>query len=430
MPDIPLVRHKSSKIYQKACDLIPAGVSSPVRAFGGLNQTPLIVESGCKEKVVDVDGFSYIDFCCSWGALIHGHAHPSIIKASRNRMDQGSSFGITTAIEGQLAQKIREHMPSLEKIRFVSSGTEATMSAARLARGFTGRDLLVKFAGHYHGHADSFLVEAGSGVVNVGPTASSAGVCQDVVKNTLVLPFNDFEGCYQLFKEHGKKIAAVILEPIAANMGVVFPVSGFLQMLREETLKMGALLIFDEVITGFRVALRGAGALYDVKPDLTCLGKVIGGGFPAAAFGGRADVMDYLAPKGPVYQAGTLSGNPVAMEAGFQTISLCEKKGFYQMLEEKTASIVNPVRQLIEEKELNVCIHQSGSLFTLFFGRRKVENLEDVKACDIGQFNRFFQALFQKGIYLSPSQFEANFVSSAHSTESLHYTRDSILAFL
>ncbi len=420
-------RVKSEKIYRTSCRVIPKGVNSPVRAFPGLEQTPLIVNSGYGDKIVDVDGNTFIDFCCSWGALIHGHAHPRIVEAAQKRVAMGSTFGITTPVEAELAQLIVEHVPSVEKIRFVSSGTEATMSAVRLARGFTKRDLLIKFVGHYHGHADSFLVQAGSGLA---VQSSSAGVPDDFVKHTLCLPFNDFEACRKAFSDYGERIAAVILEPIAANMGLVFPKEGFLQMLREETGNAGALLIFDEVITGFRVSLGGAQELYGIEPDLTCFGKIVGGGFPAAAFGGKGEIMDYLAPEGPVYQAGTLSGNPVAMEAGLQALKLCASPGFYRTLEERTKSLIEPLQEYIEEEDLPLCLHSQGSLFTLFFGKKKIESMEDVKKCDREQFVRFFQALFNQGIYIVPSQFEANFVSAAHSTESLAFARESMLKIL
>lgn len=423
-------RKRSAEIYKRSCEVIPGGVNSPVRSFPGLEQTPMVVESGRGDTLTDVDGCTYIDYCGSWGALIHGHAHPRIITATLKRVEQGSSFGITTAIEALLAELIVAHVPGIEKIRFVSSGTEATMTAIRLARGFTRRDLIIKFSGNYHGHADPFLVQAGSGVLQLNPTSSSAGVPQDAVKHTLCLPYNDKEACQRAFNDYGDKIAAVILEPIAANMGVVKPSRAFLSMLREETEKHKALLIFDEVITGFRIAAGGAAEYFGITPDLACFGKIVGGGFPAAAFGGRREIMEHLAPLGSVYQAGTLSGNPVAMEAGYQSVSLCLAPGFYQNLQEKTDIITQPIRELIEKKELNLCLHQVGSLFTLFFGKREIHNLEDVKGCDVERFNRFFQTLFQQGIYFSPSQFEANFISSAHTTENLIYTRDCILDFL
>jgi len=427
---IPLNRKKSQSIYDRSYGVIPGGVNSPVRSFPGLTQTPLVAERGSGDKVTDYDGYTYIDYCGSWGALIHGHAHPKIVEAASNRLAMGSSFGMTTAIEAQIAESIVEYVPGIEKIRFVSSGTEATMSVIRLARGYTGRDLIIKFIGNYHGHSDTFLVQAGSGLTLLTPASSSAGVPEDFVKHTLCLPYNDMESCRHILRTRGHQIAAVILEPIAANMGLVLPSQDFLSMLREETEKQGTLLIFDEVITGFRVALGGAAEYFGILPDLSCFGKIIGGGFPAAAFGGRADIMEWLAPLGPVYQAGTLSGNPVAMAAGLQSIQLCMENNFYQTLEEKTALLTDPIQRFIEEKGLDLCLHRVGSLFTLFFGKREINHFDDAKGCDVQRFNRFFQKLFQKGIYLAPSQFEANFVSSAHTMESLVYTRDCILEAL
>lgn len=420
------VRPKSERVYEESCRVIPKGVNSPVRSFPDLDETPLVVESGSGDTIVDVDGNRYIDFCHSWGALILGHAHPQIVEATQRRIALGSTFGITTEIEAKLAKKVTEFIPSIEKVRFVSSGTEACMSAIRLARGFTGRDLILKFAGNYHGHADSFLVQAGSGLAG----ASSAGVPEEFVKKTLTVPYNDIEGCRRLFHEYSSQLAAVIVEPIAANMGVSLPKPGFLEMLREESQKIGALLIFDEVITGFRVALGGAQSVYDIKPDLTCLGKIVGGGFPAAAFGGRGEIMDYLAPVGPVYQAGTLSGNPVAMEAGLQTLTLLERPGFYEMLAEKTAAITQPIKEHLASKGLNGCVQECCGLFTLFFGAREVSDLDDCKKLDLDHFRRFFSELFRRGIYLSPSQYEANFISVAHTSDHLAYTRDAIIELL
>lgn len=328
----------SEAIYKNLCEVIPGGVNSPVRSCLKMGQLPMVVDRAYEDQLIDADGHTYIDFCGSWGALIHGHAHPAILEAVKVRMDKGTSFGITTSIEGELAHEIVKLIDSIEKIRFVSSGTEATMSAVRLARGVTKREVIVKFSGNYHGHADHFLVQAGSGVLEVSPTASSAGVPEEMVKHTINLPYNDVESCRQLFNhpDYRHCIAAVILEPIAANMGVVPASHEFIRYLRSATEEMGALLIFDEVINGFRVGLRGAQEYYSIKPDLTCFGKIIGGGFPAAAFGGRREVMDQLAPLGSVYQAGTLSGNPVAMEAGLQSLKLLQRPGFYEELQAKT----------------------------------------------------------------------------------------------
>jgi glutamate-1-semialdehyde 2,1-aminomutase len=407
-------------------------VNSPVRAWSGLNQTPLVLDYAVKDMIYDVDGHAYIDYCGSWGALIHGHAHPVIIEAVTKRIQCGTSFGITTTIEEQIARKVVSLVDSIEKIRFVSSGTEATMSAVRLARGFTGRDIIVKFSGNYHGHADHFLVQAGSGVLNLSPTSSSAGIPLDTVKHTICLPYNDVSTCQAFFQDprYRSSIAAVILEPIAGNMGVVAAKWPFIQMLREETKKIEALLIFDEVITGFRVGLKGAQGLYNIDPDLTCLGKIIGGGFPAAAFGGRKEIMDCLAPLGSVYQAGTLSGNPVAMEAGLQSLTLLESEGFYNKLEAKTNLITAPIKDYIARKNIAACIQQVGSMFTLFFGLHEVNHKEDAVKLDERLFIKLFNFLFNRGIYIPPSQHEAWFVSSVHEEQNLIKTRDAIIDFL
>lgn len=425
-------RTSSHEIYEKLCEVIPGGVNSPVRSCKGLGQSPLVADRASGDTIYDVDGNSYIDYCCSWGPLIHGHAHPEIIEAAFRRMAMGTSFGVTTAIEEKLARKVVELIDSIEKIRFVSSGTEATMSAARLARGFTKRDLIIKFTGNYHGHADFFLVHAGSGVIGITPTSSSAGIPEDVVKHTVCLPYNDISAFINFINDpvHRPRIAAVIVEPIACNMGVVPATQEFLQTLREETTKSGALLIFDEVITGFRLGVTGAQGLYKIKPDLTCFGKIIGGGFPAAAFGGKAAIMDMLAPLGPVYQAGTLSGNPVAMEAGLKSIQLLEKEGFHEELERKTRLITEPVKETILKYNLTACVQQVGSLFTLFFGRKEVNSMEEARSLDLDQFAAFFRYMFANGVYVPPWQYEAWFVSSAHTEQNLIKTRDLILQFL
>lgn len=425
-------RSKSTAVYDQMCQIIPGGVNSPVRACLNVKQSPLVAASGKGDLITDADGNTYIDYCCSWGALIHGHAHPQIVEAAQKRMLLGSSFGITTEIEGKLARKVVDLIDSIEKIRFVSSGTEATMSAARLARGFTGRSFVVKFAGHYHGHADFFLVQAGSGVAGLTPTSTSAGIPDEVIKHTICAPFNDLEKCRALLRDPSLKnqIAAVILEPVAGNMGVVPATQEFIDMLREETRQIGALLIFDEVMTGFRVGLKGAQELYGITPDLTTFAKIIGGGFPVAAFGGRREIMDRLAPLGPVYQAGTLSGNPVAMEAGLQALTLLEKPGFYEDLERKTRLITDPVQKAFKNSKIPGCVQQVGSMFTLFFGRPSVTHFEETRLLDNELFGKFFRFLFSKGIYIPPLHVEAWFVSSAHTEEHLAYTRDCILEFL
>lgn len=418
----------SKSIFENMQVVVPGGVNSPVRSCQAVKQSPMIVESGEKDCVFDVDGNRYIDYCGSWGALIHGHAHPKILDAVIARMRKGTTFGITASIEEKLARKVTEIVDTVEKVRFVCSGTEATMTAVRVARGFTKRDIIVKFDGNYHGHADAFLVRAGSGVTGLSPTSSSAGIPTSAVQHTISLPYNDFDSAYGFLKNN--RVAGVILEPVAGNMGVVRANKEFLQMLREETEKQQALLILDEVITGFRVALKGAQALYNVKPDLVCYGKVIGGGFPVAAVGGRKEVMDMLAPVGPVYQAGTLAGNPVAMEAGLQALMMLQEEGFYPELERKANLIIKPVQERITKKNLNACIQQVGSMFTIFFGRRSVQNQEEAKGCDSEKFGEFFRYLFAQGVYIPPLQQEAWFVSMAHTEEHLLCTRDLILDFL
>lgn len=425
-------RPVSKKTYENLCLFIPGGVNSPVRSCKNMGQMPLVADHGFEDTIVGVDGDYYLDYCGSWGALIHGHAHPQIIEAVTKRLKKGTSFGVTTALEGELAKAIIQQIPSIEKIRFVSSGTEATMSAVRLARGFTQKELIIKFNGHYHGHADFFLVEAGSGVLEISRSASSAGIPKDVVKQTICLPFNDIDSCKNFFSnpENRNQIAAVILEPIAGNMGVVPAKNDFIHFLREETKKMGSLLIFDEVMTGFRVAKKGAQEIYQVTPDLTCFGKIIGGGFPAAAFGGRKEIMDYLAPLGPVYQAGTLSGNPIAMEAGLTSLQLLQEPGFYKDLERKATLLIQPIERFIQTENLNACVQRAGSMFTLFFGRKSVQNLQEALECDNALFAHFFRFLFERGIYIPPSQHEAWFISSAHQDSHLKETSEAVISFL
>jgi glutamate-1-semialdehyde 2,1-aminomutase len=424
-------RPKSKLYFEELSKIIPGGTNSPVRAFKNLGITPMIVDHGTGDVVYDIDGNAYIDYCGSWGPLIHGHAHPEILSVVKSQVNKGTSFGIITNVEDKLAKMIIKHVPSVQKIRFVSSGTEATMSAARLARGFTKRDLLIKFSGHYHGHADFFLVQAGSGVLGNNSTSSSQGIPEDIIRNTVCLPFNETEQCRQflLDPKNSPRIAGVILEPIAGNMGCVAAKPEFLQMLREVTKTIGALLIFDEVMTGFRVDLGGAQKLYGIEPDLSCFAKIIGGGFPAAAFGGREDVMNCLSPLGEVYQAGTLSGNPIAMEAGYKTLQMLERKGVYDELQAKTEMLIEPIKELLVKKDLNACIQSVGSMFTLFFGVREVNNMDDAKACDLGAFSRFFRYMFERGIYIPPSQHEVWFISLAHKEHHLLKTRDTVLTY-
>lgn len=425
-------RPHSQATYERLCRVIPGGVNSPIRACTAMGQLPMVVESGSGDTLIDVDGHAYIDYCGSWGPLIHGHAHPAILEAAQKRMAKGTTFGVTSAIEEALASEVVRLIDSIDKVRFVSSGTEATMSAVRLARGFTKREWIVKFSGNYHGHADFFLVQAGSGVLGLSPTSSSAGIPDDIVKNTICLPYNDVEACERLFQDarYRDKIAAVILEPIAGNIGVVPASLEFIKTLRKLTEQSGTLLIFDEVITGFRVGIQGAQGYYGVKPDLTCLGKIVGGGFPAAAFGGRQEIMDCLAPLGPVYQAGTLSGNPVAMEAGLQALKLLQAPGFYEELDRKTDLLLQPIAQKLEEKNLNACIQRVGSMFTLFFGRHEVRNGEEAKTVDGKKYAALFRFLFEKGVYIPPLANEAWFISSAHTDANLIKTRELVLEFL
>lgn len=431
MPTAQHERPKSQHIYDTLNAMVPGGANSPVRAFKGLDIAPMIVERGTEDMIYDADGNGYIDYCCSWGPLIHGHAHPTIVNAVNLQIHKGTSFGISTPAEANLAKIILKHVPSVEKIRFVSSGTEATMTAARLARGYTKRDLIVKFIGNYHGHADFFLIQAGSGVLGLNATSSSAGIPDDIVKNTVCLPYNDSHAlrAFLTAPENRNRIAGVIIEPIAGNMGCVPATPEFLQLLRELTQEIGAVLIFDEVISGFRVGLGGAQALYGITPDLTCFGKIVGGGFPAAAFGGKREIMDYLAPLGPVYQAGTLSGNPVAMVAGYETIHLLEQSGVYDLLEAGADEIILPVQEKLVKGNHNACIQRVGSMFTLFFGTREVNDMEDAKKCDTHSFAQFFRYLFANGIYIPPAQHEVWFVSTVHTDEHLRRTRDLILAY-
>lgn len=428
--NIKKTRPKSLEIFKESLSVIPGGVNSPVRAFPGLDMTPLVVASGRGDTIRDVDGHSYIDYCCSWGALILGHAYPAVVDAACKQIAQSSSFGIITPYEEKLASSIIKHYPSVEKIRFTNSGTESTMSALRLARGYTNRPYIIKFNGNYHGHVDDLLVQAGSGVTNLTPASSSKGILDQAIQYTLSLPYNDIEGCRNVLRQRGHEIAAVLIEPVAGNMGIVPASKEFLTMLRKETKELGILLIFDEVITGFRVGLKGAQGHYQIDPDLTCFGKIIGGGFPCAAFGGKQRIMDHLAPLGCVYHAGTLSGNPVAMCAGLATLKELEKPNFYEELKRKTDLLTKPIVQAIEEYQIDASLQQIGSTFTIFFGCKKVQSSEDLKTIDLEKFKRFFVFLFDQGIYIPPSPYEAWFTSSEHTDEHLKKTKEAILSFL
>ncbi len=423
-------RKNSDAIYTRLSGVMPGGVSSPVRACLEHQMTPLVVSRAEGAYLFDVDDNQYLDYCMSWGALIHGHAHPVVIEAALTRLREGSSFGCTTPYEEALASKVISHMPACEKVRFVSSGTEATMSAIRLARGFTGRSGIIKFQGAYHGHADAFLVQAGSGSLGLNGTSTSLGIPKEHIQWTACLPYNDIQAFDQYVKQHAASIACVIVEPIATNMGLVPPKEGFLHTLRQRTKEIGALLIFDEVVTGFRVGLGGAAAYYGITPDLICLGKIIGGGMPCACFGGRAEIMNALAPLGEVYQAGTLSGNPVAVGAGFTAISLAERPHFYEELERKTASLVMPIQEYLQKKSIPACMQHRASLCTLFFGKTHICHAEDTMSLDRTMFKKFFRYMFERGVYIPPGQQEVWAISAAHTQEDIERTREVILAFL
>jgi glutamate-1-semialdehyde 2,1-aminomutase len=412
-------KNLSEKAYKEASRYIPGGVNSPVRALKSVGAAPIFIQKAKGTQLTDIDGNYYIDFCLSWGVFIHGHAHPVVNKAAVNAIRYGSSYGIPTLQETTLAKLVVDAVPSVEKVRFVNSGTEAVMSAIRLARAYTGKNIIVKFDGCYHGHADHLLVAAGSGVSGLN-SSSSKGVPSDFTKYTISIPFNDMQAVYDVFSKHGDAIAAIILEPVPANMGVVLPAKAFLQKLREITLQNNSLLIFDEVITGFRLSTGGAQEQYGIKPDLTMLGKIVGGGFPAAAFGGKATIMDLLAPLGAVYQAGTLSGNPVAMSAGIETLKLLQEENFYTDLQTKSNQFISALKEIIKGKDIQ--LNHFGSIFTLFFTSNVVNNFEDAKQADAERFGRFYRKMLEQHVYFSPSPFEANFISAAHSEKQLHQT--------
>jgi glutamate-1-semialdehyde 2,1-aminomutase len=408
--------------FERADARIPGGVNSPVRAFRSVGGVPRFIARGEGSRIFDVDGNSYIDYVCSWGPLLLGHRPPAVLDALREALETGTSFGAPTGGEVELAELIAKAVPSIEMVRLVNSGTEATMSALRLARGFTGRDLTIKFEGCYHGHVDSLLVKAGSGMATLG-IADTAGVPREFAETTIALPFNSIAAVEKAFTERGDKIAAVIVEPVVGNMGCVPPVPGFLEALRELTTRRGALLIFDEVMTGFRVALGGAQQLFGIQPDLTTLGKIIGGGLPLAAYGGRAEIMRKIAPLGPVYQAGTLSGNPLAVAAGLATLRyLMAHPEVYETLEARSA-------QLCAWTPPGVTINRVGSMFTLFFTPGPVTDWDSAKRSDTARFAKFFHFMLERGVYLAPSQFEAGFVSVAHSEQDIRATVEAAREF-
>ncbi len=414
----------SHLLFEQAQQYIPGGVNSPVRAFKSVGGEPIFIEKAKGAYLYDSEGKQYIDYVGSWGPMVLGHAHPEVIQTVADTIQNGLSFGAPTELETQMAKKVTELMPSIELVRMVSSGTEATMSAIRLARGFTGRDKIVKFDGCYHGHSDSLLVKAGSGALTLGEP-SSLGVPKALAELTITLDFNDLQQVEACFAKQGNDIACIIVEPVAGNMNCIPPNKGFLQGLRQICNQYGSVLIFDEVMTGFRVALGGAQSIYQVKPDLTTLGKVIGGGMPVGAFGGKAEIMQYIAPLGAVYQAGTLSGNPIAMAAGLKNLELISQAGFFEQLSQKVEFLVKGIAQIAKANQINLITHQVGGMFGLFFTEQpKVTNLMESSACDQTQFNAFFTAMLQKGVYLAPSSFEAGFVSIAHTQADLQNTLD------
>jgi glutamate-1-semialdehyde 2,1-aminomutase len=417
-----LKHSKSEDLFRRAQAVIPGGVNSPVRAFRGVGGNPIFIARGEGSHIFDADGNEYIDYVGSWGPLLLGHRHPAVIRALEDALKIGTSFGAPTEREVELAEEIRDAVPSIEMVRLVNSGTEATMSAIRLARGFTGRDLTVKFEGCYHGHVDSLLVKAGSGMATLG-ISDTAGVPEAFAATTIALPFNSIGAVEMAFRKNGKDIAAVIVEPVVGNMGCVPPLPGFLEALRELTAAHGALLIFDEVMTGFRLALGGAQQFFGIKPDLTTLGKIVGGGLPLAAYGGRADIMRQIAPVGPIYQAGTLSGNPMAVAAGIAMLRhLKAHPETYQTLERRTA-------QLTAHSLPGVTINRVGSMFTFFFSPDPVTDWESAKRSDSERFRQFFHWMLDRGIYLAPSQFEAGFVSAAHTEADVAKTVDAASEF-
>ena len=414
-------RKKSAKAFKKAEKVIPGGVNSPARAFSAVEMDPIFIEKGEGAYLYDIDGNQYLDYVNSWGPMILGYNPPQVIKKLKEQLKKGTSFGAPTEIETEIAELIVDFYPAVDKVRMVNSGTEATMSAIRLARGYTGRDKIIKLEGCYHGHGDSLLVDAGSGAATLG-IKGSPGVTENTAKETIVVPYNNQQAVEKVFTEYGSEIAGIILEPVTGNMGVIAPEPGYLDFLRKITRKNGALLIFDEVMTGFRLARGGAQELYKIEPDLSTFGKIIGGGMPVGAYAGRREIMDYVAPVGPVYQAGTLSGNPMAMQAGLATLKELKNKKIYTQLEAKAEKLEKGFKKNIEELEFPAYFNRVGSMFTLFFTAKKVKNYQDVKSCDQKLFAAYFREMIEAGIYLPPSQFEANFISLALSEADLERT--------
>ena len=414
-------RTQSEALFQEAQQYIPGGVNSPVRAFKAVGGNPLFIAKAKGPRITDVDGNEFIDYVSSWGPMIFGHAHPKIVDAVSKQAQLGTSFGAPTELETRLARMVVEAVPSIDSVRLVSSGTEATLSALRLARGFTGRDKIVKFEGCYHGHGDSLLVKAGSGVLSLG-LPDCPGIVSDLAKNTLNVQYNDAQAIKELFSKMGKEIACLIVEPVGGNMGVVPPQPGFLELLREVTAESGTLLIFDEVITGFRVSYGGAQKLYGVTPDLTCLGKIIGGGLPVGAYGGKKEIMDHIAPVGAVYQAGTLSGNPLAVTAGIEMLNLLSQPGVYEDLEAKSEKLCNGFKENVKKLGITATFTRVGSIFSMFFTDQEIISFDSVKTSDVEFFKRYFNAMLEEGIYIAPSQFEAGFMSAVHTNDDIDQT--------
>lgn len=415
---------KSIDAYKEAVDLMPGGVNSPVRAFASVGMSPIFMEKGKGSKITDVDGNEYIDYVLSWGPLILGHADDRVVDALKKVAENGTSFGAPTILENKTAKLVKERVPSIEMLRMVNSGTEATMSALRLARGYTGRDIILKFAGNYHGHGDSLLIKAGSGVATLG-LPDSPGVPESVAKNTITVPYNDSDSVREAFEQYGDNIAAVIVEPVSGNMGVVPPVGSFLQDLRDITTEHGSLLIFDEVMTGFRVGYHCAQGYFNVTPDITCLGKVIGGGLPVGAYGGKREIMEHVAPRGSIYQAGTLSGNPLAMTAGFETLNALTP-ATYDELNQKVDRLIEGYEEAAKKYNIPLQVNRAGSMVGFFFTKDKVTNYETAENSDLELFKKYYQGMIEQGVFLPPSQFEGLFLSTAHSEEDIERTIQAV----
>jgi len=415
---------KSIEAYKDAVNVMPGGVNSPVRAFASVGMSPIFMEKGKGANIVDIDGNEYIDYVLSWGPLILGHADDRVVEALKKATELGTSFGAPTVLENKVAQLVTERVPSMEMVRMVSSGTEATMSALRLARGYTGRDIILKFAGNYHGHGDSLLIKAGSGVATLG-LPDSPGVPESIAKNTITVPYNDSESVKEAFELYSDQIAAVIVEPVSGNMGVVPPVGTFLQDLRDITEQHGSLLIFDEVMTGFRVGYHCAQGHFDVEPDITCLGKVIGGGLPVGAYGGKREIMENIAPSGSIYQAGTLSGNPLAMTAGYETLKALEPST-YEEMNRKVNRLIEGYEQAAEKHHIPLQVNRAGSMVGFFFTEEEVTDFDTAGTSDLERFKKYYQGMIEEGIFLPPSQFEGLFLSTAHSDEQIEKTIQAV----